>query len=208
MTLALGAAHSIGLLEEERVVCAFFGDGAMNRGPVLEALNWAAVYRLPVLFVCEDNRYAATTATASVTATAGIQARVEGFGIPLEVVDGNDVAAVARAAEGAGRIAARRRGPRFLHGHTYRARGHLAHDKAAYRPEGEADTAWESEPIGRWVARLEATGASGAQITAAWDRGRRRAEDAVEAAKAAPWPDAAAAFSDVQDLGGADTRPY
>ena len=72
MPIAVGAAHAAKLLGRDTVVACFFGDGAVNRGPFLESLNWAAVYKLPVLFVCEDNRWAATTPTATMTAGPGI----------------------------------------------------------------------------------------------------------------------------------------
>ncbi|WP_306404203.1 thiamine pyrophosphate-dependent enzyme, partial [Escherichia coli] len=92
----------------------FFGDGAINRGPFLEGLNWAAVFRLPVLFVCEDNGYSATTRTATMTAGAGPAARARAIGVPAVEVDGNDVLAVdAAAAELIGAIRAGD-GPRFL----------------------------------------------------------------------------------------------
>ena len=92
VTIAVGAAQAVKLLREDRVVVAFFGDGAVNRGPLLEAFNWAVIYKLPVLFVCEDNQYAATVRTAEFTAGEGIVARAESFGIPAESIVGNDVA--------------------------------------------------------------------------------------------------------------------
>jgi pyruvate dehydrogenase E1 component alpha subunit len=204
VTLALGAAHSVRLRQEARIVATFFGDGAINRGPVLEALNWAAVYRLPILFVCEDNQYSATTSTRAVTAPAGIGARVAGFGIPYEAVDGNDLLAVKEVAE---RLSSRVRsgdGPSFLHARTYRARGHLAHDKAAYRPAGEAEAAWREEPIARFRARLRDQGVPNSAIEAALERARRRVDIAVATARSASPPKIGAAFTDVQDLGSPD----
>ena len=94
MPIAVGAAHAAKLLKRDTVVACFFGDGAVNRGPFLESLNWAAVYKLPVLFVCEDNRWAATTSTATMTAGPGIAARAEALGLRTASCDGNDVAAV------------------------------------------------------------------------------------------------------------------
>ncbi|WP_239509994.1 thiamine pyrophosphate-dependent enzyme, partial [Serratia marcescens] len=91
-----------------------------NRGPFLEGLNWAAVFKLPVLFVCEDNGYAATTRTRTMTAGPGLSERARSLGVPATEVDGNDVLAVEAAA--ADLVAAIRAGggPRFLHAHTYR----------------------------------------------------------------------------------------
>ncbi|MEY2660574.1 MAG: hypothetical protein RLZZ123_1746, partial [Pseudomonadota bacterium] len=91
LPIACGAAHALKLQGLPHVVACFFGDGATNRGPFLEALNWAAVYRLPVLFVCEDNRFSATTPTRALTAGSGALARAEAFGVTGEAVDGNDV---------------------------------------------------------------------------------------------------------------------
>jgi pyruvate dehydrogenase E1 component alpha subunit len=118
--IAVGAAQGLRLLGSDAIVCCFFGDGAINRGPFLEGLNWAALYRLPVLFVCEDNGVAAFTRAGSVTAGAGVAARAEALGVPATSVDGNDAAAVDEAAA---RLVAEIRGgagPRLLHATTYR----------------------------------------------------------------------------------------
>jgi len=82
IVIAAGAAHAIKLKKEDRIVCCIFGDGAINRGPFLEGLNWAKVFNLPVLFVCEDNGFAATTRTKTMTAGDGPVARAESLGIP------------------------------------------------------------------------------------------------------------------------------
>src|SRR5688500_206514 len=94
MPIAVGAAHAIKIRKEARIVACFFGDGAVDRGPFLEALNWAAMHRLAVLFVCEDNRWSATTATDAMTAGDGPLARGRAIGVPGVQVDGNDVLAV------------------------------------------------------------------------------------------------------------------
>ena len=98
MPIAVGAAHAIKIKKEQRLVACFFGDGAINRGPFLEALNWAAIHALPVLFVCEDNRWSATTPADAMTAGEGALARAEAIGVPGVQVDGNDVFAVDEAA--------------------------------------------------------------------------------------------------------------
>src|SRR5450755_1959156 len=89
--IAVGAAHALKVQKKPYIVACFFGDGAVNRGPFLEGLNWAGVYGLPVLFVCEDNQISATTPTAAMTAGSGASARAQSMGIPALTVDGNDV---------------------------------------------------------------------------------------------------------------------
>ncbi len=98
MPIAVGAAQALKIRGRPEIVACFFGDGAVNRGPFLEALNWAVVFRLPVLFVCEDNRISATTPTGPMTGGAGAAARAESLGVPAVRVDGNDVEAVDAAA--------------------------------------------------------------------------------------------------------------
>ena len=133
LPIAVGAAHAQKLQRRDAITACFFGDGAINRGPFLEALNWAQVYALPVLFVCEDNRWSATTASGPMIAGDGAAARAASLGIASLQVDGNDVAAVHEAA---GRLVADVRagaGPRLLHAITYRVKGHVSVDPAAYR---------------------------------------------------------------------------
>ena len=96
--IATGAAQALKIRGVAQIVACFFGDGAANRGPFLEGLNWAQVYALPVLFVCEDNRISATTPTAPMTAGEGISARAQSMGIGALKVDGNDVQAIVAAA--------------------------------------------------------------------------------------------------------------
>jgi acetoin:2,6-dichlorophenolindophenol oxidoreductase subunit alpha len=107
LTIAVGAAHAVKQRGERRIVVCFFGDGATNRGPFLESLNWAKIYELPVLFVCEDNGFAASTRTRAMSAGPGPDARAASLGVPARSVDGNDVVAVDEAA-GASRARARR----------------------------------------------------------------------------------------------------
>jgi TPP-dependent pyruvate/acetoin dehydrogenase alpha subunit len=118
--IAVGAAHAIKIRGEKRIVACFFGDGAVNRGPFLEGLNWAAIHALPVLFVCEDNRWSATTATGTMTAGEGPLARARAIGVPGVEVDGNDVFAVNEKASELVQKIRSGEGPRFLHAVTYR----------------------------------------------------------------------------------------
>jgi len=183
------------------VVVAFFGDGAMNRGPMLEALNWASAFELPVLFVCEDNLYPDRTRTGSVTAGPGPLARAAAFGIPGETVDGNDVIAVSEAAARYVRAVRDECRPRFLHATTYRWRGHLALDKGLYRDPQEIERWKAIDPIVRTAAWLASRGVDRTMLSRENDAAVERVASAVAAAEAAPWPDDATLYTDVQDVG-------
>ena len=198
IVIAAGAGHGIKLRGEDKVVCCIFGDGAINRGPFLEGLNWAVVFNLPVLFVCEDNGFAATTRTKTMTGGDGPSARARALGVPSVEIDGNDVLAVDGAArELIGTIRAGG-GPRFLHAHTYRLTGHTGADPATYRPKEEVEARWKDDPIARAAALVEAqAGEIEKARAAAYDEMSR----IFEIAKAAAFPPAEFAFTDVQDAG-------
>jgi len=201
LPIACGAAHALKLQGKPNVVACFFGDGAINRGPFLEALNWAAVYRLPVLFVCEDNRYSATTSTAGLTAGPGVAARANALGVPSETVDGNDVEAVSAMAE---RLVAKVRGgegPQLLHALTWRVRGHVSVDTQGYRDPQDLQGALDADPLKRARARALASGASAAQLDAIDAEVQAEIDDAVAFADASPPPDMAAAYTDIQTTG-------
>jgi len=201
IVIAAGAAHAIKLKKEDRIVCCIFGDGAINRGPFLEGLNWAKVFNLPVLFVCEDNGFAATTRTKTMTAGDGPVARAESLGIPAMDVDGNDVLAVdAAVAELTAAIRAGS-GPRFLRARTYRLTGHTGADAAAYRPKEEVEERWKDDPIARAADLLRAAGVPDSELEADREAAKREMREAYEAAVATPYPPAEQAFADVQDVG-------
>ena len=199
--IAAGAAHAVKLLGDGRIVTCIFGDGAVNRGPFLEGLNWARIFDLPVLFVCEDNTFAATTRTAAVTAGPGPAARAESLGISPVGVDGNDVLAVDEAVRDLVQAIRVGGGPRFLHVKTYRLTGHTATDAAPYRTTEEVDAQWALDPIARCGAELEAAGITAETLDAIRTAAANEMDAALEAAKAAPWPDLSLAFTDVQDIG-------
>ena len=201
LPIAVGAAHAQKVQAREAITVCFFGDGAINRGPFLESLNWARVYGLPVLFVCEDNRWSATTASGPMTAGEGASARAQSLGIPATQVDGNDVEAVDAAA---GRLIAEVRagqGPRLLHALTYRVKGHVSVDPAAYRDPAELAAALLTDPLARARARYLALGGAAAALETMDNTARAEVQQALDAAQAAPWPEAAAAFTDVQSTG-------
>ncbi|TVR11705.1 MAG: thiamine pyrophosphate-dependent dehydrogenase E1 component subunit alpha [Salinarimonadaceae bacterium] len=208
ITIAAGAAHSMRLLGSDRITVCIFGDGAINRGPFLEGLNWAKVFDLPVLFVCEDNIYSATTRSTSMTAGPGVAARAESLGIPAVAVDGNDVVAVDAAARAAIDAVRSGAGPQLLHCKTYRITGHTTADAALYRDPAEVDKWRESDPIARLADTLVADGAAPAVLDEERARAYAELEDIFAAARDTAWPDVAGAFSDVQDLGDPRERAY
>ncbi|WP_436644173.1 thiamine pyrophosphate-dependent dehydrogenase E1 component subunit alpha [Microbaculum sp. FT89] len=200
INIAAGAAHAIKLRGEDKVVVCFFGDGAINRGPFLEGLNWAGVFKLPILFVCEDNGFAATTRTHAMTAGGGPAARAESIGIKAEIVDGNDVVAVDEIARAL--IEEARRGtPRFLLANTYRLTGHTSADPAPYRAEEEVQERWLNDPIEYARDVLVRAGVAPAELDAMHRAAEAEMRQAYETAKATEWPDTALAFADVQDIG-------
>jgi TPP-dependent pyruvate/acetoin dehydrogenase alpha subunit len=202
LPIAVGAAHAQKLLKKNGdITVCFFGDGAINRGPFLEALNWARVYDLPVLFVCEDNRWSATTASGPMTAGDGASARAASMDIAATQVDGNDVFAVHEtAARLVGEVRAGG-GPRLLHALTYRVKGHVSVDLAAYRDPAELAAALETDPIARARGQLLSSGIAAAALDAIENAARDEVDTALAVADAAPWPDASAAFTDVQTIG-------
>jgi acetoin:2,6-dichlorophenolindophenol oxidoreductase subunit alpha len=207
LTIAVGAAHAQKLQRRAAITACFFGDGAINRGPFLEALNWARVFTLPVLFVCEDNQWSATTASGPMTAGAGASARAASMDIPAARVDGNDVFAVHAAAATLVEQVRAGAGPRLLHAITYRVKGHVSVDPAAYRHPDELKAALESDPIARARGRcLALPGVDVRQLDAIERDAVEEVAAALAAADAAPWPQAAAAYEDVQTTGAGQWR--
>jgi pyruvate dehydrogenase E1 component alpha subunit len=207
--IAAGAAHAVKLRGEDRVVACIFGDGAINRGPFLEGLNWARIFDLAVLFVCEDNGFAATTRTRDLTGGPGPAARAESLGIPASEVDGNDVVAVDAAVrdklalirgKGGGKGGGGG-GPQFLVCRTYRLSGHTHADAATYRGADEVAAARQDDPIRRSRAWLEEAGMAAAELDALAAEAGAEMAAVSAAAAAAPWPALEAAYRDIQDIG-------
>ena len=221
ITIAAGAAHGIKLLNaanakthssgnaDNQIVVCFFGDGAANRGPFLEGLNWAGVFDLPILFVCEDNRYSASTLTSTMTAGPGPAARAESIGLHTEVVDGNDADAVADIA---GRLVTQVREtgkPAFLHANTYRLDGHTYFDPASYRPEGEADHAAQTnDPINRLREVLTTAGQTAESLNQLTSAASEEMTAALATATASAWPDDSSVFAEVQDIGSPQREAF
>jgi TPP-dependent pyruvate/acetoin dehydrogenase alpha subunit len=199
--IATGAAQALKIRGRPQIVACFFGDGAANRGPFLEGLNWAQVYQLPVLFVCEDNRISATTPTSAMTAGEGVSARARSFGIDALRVDGNDVQAVDAAAATLVADVRAGRGPRLLHAVTYRFKGHVSVDPGTYRDAGEVEAAKLNDPLLITQRQMLAAGAAQNVIDAIDREALAEIAHALEIAEAAPWPEASAAYDNVMNSG-------
>lgn len=196
--LAPGVGLSIQMRKTDQVVVAIFGDGAANRGPFHEGVNLAALWRAPAVFVCENNRWASTTAQAVSTAGGSIAQRAAGYGIPGVTVDGNEVLAVVEAVGEAVARARRGEGPSLVEAQTIRWLGHYEGDPQLYRGKDEVAEGRSRDPVGRLRQVLEERNlldaAHAARIEAAV---KGEIDDAVAFAEASPLPDSRAAFEDL-----------
>ncbi|MEU6413960.1 thiamine pyrophosphate-dependent dehydrogenase E1 component subunit alpha [Microbispora sp. NPDC046933] len=176
--IAAGAALAAAFDGSGRVAVAAFGDGALNQGAVHEAMNFAAVRGLPVVFVVENNAYSELTPIADMTRNPELFRRAAAYGMPGGRVDGNDPDAVARAMETCVQRARDGAGPALLECVTQRIVGHYIGDAQHYRPAGDLDRAVAAEPIGRLAERLSAEGVAAGELDAI----RARVADRVQAA--------------------------
>ncbi len=207
LPMAVGAAWSARMRGSGQVAVAFFGDGATNIGAFHEALNLAAVWKLPVIFVCENNFYMEYTPIGDVTATEHPAAgRAPAYNIPAEIVDGNDVVLVREAMARAVWRARAGDGPTVIEAETYRQYGHSRADPAKYRPAEEVERWLKRDPIDLARARLEALGVTPDRIAQVDERAKAHVEAAVDAAKNAPEADPDEAFTDVWADGSAGWR--
>ena len=191
--IAVGAALTAKRLSTGRVVVSFFGDGANNEGAFHEALNMAAIWKLPVIFVCENNGYGMSTSVERATAVPNIADRASAYAMPGVIVDGNSVSDVAEAADAAIARARRGEGPTLIECKTYRYRGHSKSDRNRYRSKQEIDE-WmnERDPIRRFEAELVEFGIlDKAGIGAIRDSVRAEIAEAIAFAKESPAPDVA-----------------
>ena len=207
LPMAVGAAWSARLRGTEQVAVAFFGDGATNIGAFHEALNLAAVWRLPVLFVCENNLYMEYTPIASVTAVPNPAAdRAPAYGLPGQLLDGNDVLVVREAVGAAAARARRGEGPTVIEARTYRHFGHSRTDPAKYRPADEVEDWLRRDPLLVTREQLIGMGVDPAEVDATDNRAAAVVAAASEAAQAAADADPAQALTDVWADGGAAWR--
>jgi TPP-dependent pyruvate/acetoin dehydrogenase alpha subunit len=180
---ATGAALAAQLTRDGSVSVAFFGDGAVNQAYFHECLNFAAVRRLPVVYVCENNLYGEWTPMASVTAGADIAGRAAAYDIPAARIDGNDVLAVRAAAAEAVARARRGEGPTLFECLTYRHKGHSKVDPGAYRPREEVEAWLARDPLPRLAAQL-----ADDVVERAHDEAEAELEQVLAAATTAAFP--------------------
>ncbi|MFQ5346783.1 MAG: thiamine pyrophosphate-dependent dehydrogenase E1 component subunit alpha [Rhodothalassiaceae bacterium] len=197
--LAVGAALSARVLEARRIAVAWLGDGASNQGAVFESLNLAAAFRLPCLFVIEDNGYGEYTPRASVTGADDLAGRIRGFGMPASRVDGSDVLAVEAAAREAIARVREGGGPAAIVAEVARLGGHFEGDAQAYRAPGEMAAARrERDPLSQFRRRiLEAGRLDTAALDMIEAAAREEMAAALRAASKAPFPSVETLFCDV-----------
>jgi TPP-dependent pyruvate/acetoin dehydrogenase alpha subunit len=193
--LATGAAYTFRLKKLPHVGVAFFGDGASNNGAFHEGLNLAAIWDLPVIFVCENNQYATEVPFRTVSRELDVAAKASGYGIPGLVVDGNDVLAVYEAAGEAIRRARSGQGPTLLECKTYRTRAHSEGMRSDGYREAEEIEYWKGRcPIVQLRSRLLQSGiATDAEMDAIDAESSANGEEAIAFADASPYPDGATA---------------
>jgi pyruvate dehydrogenase E1 component alpha subunit len=189
--MAVGAALAARLDGSDRVAITVFGDGAANQGAVYEAFNMAGAWRLPVVFVIENNVYSELTPIAAMVANPDLSDRGEPFGIPGVTVDGNDPAAVAEAAAAALARARAGEGPTLIQAMTYRIVGHYIGDAETYRTADEVAEARTREPLVTVRARLMERGLGEQELDATAARVKDEIAAARDAALAGPFADVA-----------------
>ena len=196
--LAAGYALAFQYLNRPNIVACFFGDGAANIGTFHEAVNMAAIWDLPVVFVCENNKYAASTGVEKSMKVKHVSDRAAAYGIPGETADGNDVETVYRSMRRAGARARQGQGPALLELETYRFAGHSRSDPGHYRASEEVAAWKERDPIALYEARLCAEGVLDREkISAIASEIENQLEKAVELAEQAPSPRSEDCLTDV-----------
>lgn len=204
LPIAVGAALSAKRLGTGAVTVCFFGDGANNEGAFHESLNMAAVWKLPVVFVCENNRYGMSTSTARSTAVKQIAERAAAYSMPGVTVDGNDFSAVTEAVDAAVARARRGEGPSLVENMTYRWRGHSKSDRNRYRTKEEIAEWMERDPIVAMSKLLvDHKILTEAEVGALEEDAARIIREAIDFAAASPDPKIEEATRDVYTEGAA-----
>jgi pyruvate dehydrogenase E1 component alpha subunit len=196
--IATGIGLSFKLRGTDQVIACFFGDGAVNHGMWHEGVNIAAIWKLPVILVCENNLYAASTHISKVLIPERIADRADAYGIPGVTVDGNDVLAVFEAAKEAVTRARSGLGPTLIECLTYRHGGHSRDDPATYRPKKEVEEWLKKDPIPRFRAKLFEMGVLTEKEAIDIEKDiEKEIEEAVRFAKGSPLPHPETALEDI-----------
>lgn len=207
LPIAAGAAWSAKYRGTQQVAVCFFGDGTTNIGAFHEALNMAAVMRLPVVFVCENNLYMEYTPISQVTAVPNPAAdRARAYGLASILIDGNDVEEVYRTAGRALDHARAGGGPSLIEAKTYRHGGHSRADPGKYRPPEEVKEWLARDPVPCYRQRLLESGVEEAAIVSIEEQVQREVDEATEQAKASPTPPLEAAATQLWANGGVEWR--
>ncbi|MFI5036340.1 MAG: thiamine pyrophosphate-dependent dehydrogenase E1 component subunit alpha [Acidimicrobiales bacterium] len=207
LPIACGAAWSAQYRGTEQVAVCFFGDGTVNIGAFHEALNFAAVWMLPVVFVCENNLWMEYTRTSDVTAVARPAAdRASAYGLASIVVDGNDADAVLEVAAAAIARARAGEGPSLIEAETYRHGGHSRADPGKYRPDDEVAEWLAKDPVVRYRARLVEVGVSEGELAAIESEVADEVDRATAEARAGAVPGEDLLMSNVWADGGSSWR--
>ncbi len=207
LAIANGAAWSAQYRGTDQCAVCFFGDGTTNIGTFHEALNFAVIWKLPVVFVCENNLYMEYTSIYDVTAVEHPAAdRASAYGLEPILIDGNDVDVVYETAQRALEVARRGGGPSLIEAETYRHGGHSRADPGKYRPDDEVKKWLAKDPIPRYRERLLGLGIEEAQLKRIEDETQAAVDVATEEARNAPPPDPSIAEIDLWADGGAAWR--
>ncbi len=196
--IAVGLAFASKFRQEGRIAACFFGDGAVNQGNFHEGLNWARLWELPVLFVCENNLYGIGTEVHRSSALVDIHKRTCGYEVPSTQVDGMDVMAVYEAIKYAAEWVREHKRAFLVEAMTYRFRGHSMADPGKYRSAAEVEL-WKSrDPLPNFGKRLIEEGIAGqAQLDAIREESVAVVREAVQFAEESPWPEDAAVYEDI-----------
>ncbi len=195
--VATGAALAFKIRQEPRIAVAYFGDGASSRGDFHEGLNLAAVLTLPILFICHNNQYAYSIPLSRQMAVPHVADRAKAYGLPTQIIDGNDILGVYHATKEAAARARSGGGPTFIECKTMRMRGHAEHDDASYVPREILEEWRGRDPIQRFERYLRDREVPEEQLRAVEARVVKEIEEAVEFAEKSPMPDGLEALEGV-----------
>jgi pyruvate dehydrogenase E1 component alpha subunit len=203
LPIAVGGALAQSYLGKDNVTVAFFGDGASNQGTFHESINLAAVWKLPVIFICENNQFAISVPVSQSTSVRDVSVRAAGYDIPGLTVDGNDAYAMYEAVQNAIDRARRGEGPTLIEAKTYRWRGHWTGDPEVYRTREDVKLWMEKCPIARMKKRMLSEGiADETELAEIESKAKADVEEAAAFALASPEPDPATVMDNVYYVPG------